>query len=333
MDAAQRQRDAEALVHVNYGQAYGKALEIQANSSAPQNRREAAAAMLAEGVATANRDTSAINMRDMNAGRAAMEQSYGAKAADVSAVLSGRVAGYDLPKGFNGTKDMSALVSKSQILVQQATTENYASRGLVTAVGTNGKFMEQVEGRAAATKEKLVTHMLHVKSAIESGVDRKEFDRSQGDMLYKNFQKAAFDNGEKKQSSADYAAFEKADTPRLRQEVMREVEARYEAQAKIIARAKEKELDPANVSRAEAFRSMQPADAIKKHPELAGAVAAMAAVEKQVEAHGLNPQQKAVVLTQAKQNMAASIEKGQIPEVKMREEKEVAKAVEKSAER
>lgn len=322
MDAQQKQRDAEALVHVNYGRAYGKAIALQAGRDVPINQKEAAAAVLAEKATTFNRDASTINMRDANAGRDAMEKAYGTKTADVSAVLSGRVAGYDLPKGLNGTNDMSALVIRSQALVQQATTENYGSRGLVSSIGPSGNYLELVEGRAAATKEKLVSHMLHVKSAVESAVDRKEFDRAQGDILYKNFEKAAFDPGEKRYGNAEYAAFEKANTPRMRQEIMREVETRYEAQAKTIARAKEKELDPANVSRADAFRALSPADACKKHPELAGAYATMAAVAKQAEAHGLNAQQQAVVMGQAKQNMAANIEKGQIPEVKVREEQQ-----------
>lgn len=78
-------------------------------------------------------------------------------------------------------------------------------------------------------------------------------------------------------------------------------------------------------SRAEAFRAMPPAEACKKHPELVGAYATMAAVAKQAEAHGLNPQQQSVVMGQAKQNMAANIEKGHIPEVKVREEQQVSK--------
>ena len=82
--------------------------------SAPQHRKEAAAAILAESAATTRRDPAEISMKDAQEGRAAMQSAYGAKAADVSAVLSGRVADYDLPKGFGGTKDMSCLLYTSR---------------------------------------------------------------------------------------------------------------------------------------------------------------------------------------------------------------------------
>ena len=322
METANKQRNAEALVHMSYGRTYAKALDSQASVSAPQHRKEAAAAILAESAATTRRDPAEISMKDAQEGRAAMQSAYGAKAADVSAVLSVRVADYDLPKGFGGTKNMSALATKAQILVQQTTVESYAARGNVAAIGSGGQYLELVSNRAAETKEKLVSHLLHVKSAIDSAVDRKTFDREQGDMLFQRFQKSAFDPGEKKQSNAEFAAFEKATIPRLQQDVSREVEQRYEAQGKTIARAKEKELDPANVSRADAFRSLPVAEAMNKHPELAGAYVALSAVSKQAEAHGLNERQRAAVLEQTRNNIAANIEKGQIPEMKVREVRE-----------
>lgn len=331
MSVDQKQRDAEALVHMSYGRAYGRALDAQAGMSAPDNRKAAAAAIMAERASTVVRDPMAINRRDAQEGRAAMEQAYGQRAGDVAAVLSGRVASYELPQGFGATKDMSALVSKAQILVSQANVEGYASRGRVASIGPNGNYMERVEGRAADTKEKLTAHMLHVKSAIESAVDRKAIDRQQGDSLYQRFQGAAFDLGEKKTTNAEFSAFEKANTPRLRQEVTREVEARYAAQATTIDRARSNELDPANVSRADAFRRLPPGEAIQKHPELAGAYGAMAAVSKQAEASGMNPQQQALIMSKAQQNIAANIERGQIPDVKVRETREVRREV--SAER
>jgi hypothetical protein len=322
-DVGQRQRTAEALVHMSYGRAYGRALSAQASMATPENRKAAAATIMAERAATAERDPAALNLRDAQAGRSAMEQAYGQRANDVSAVLSGRVAAYDLPRGFGGTKDMSALVSKAQLLVNQTTVESFASRGRVEAIGHGGNYLALVEGKAAESREKLTAHMLHAKSAIESAVDRKTIDREQGDNLYQRFQNAAFAVDEKKAVSADYAAFEKATTPRLRQEVSREVDARYAAQAATIDRARSNELDPASVARADAFRRMAPEDAMKKHPELAGAYGALAAVSKQAEASGMNPQQQAVIMAKAQQNIAAGIERGQVPEVKVRESREV----------
>ena len=43
METANKQRNAEALVHMSYGRTYAKALDSQASVSAPQHRKEAAA--------------------------------------------------------------------------------------------------------------------------------------------------------------------------------------------------------------------------------------------------------------------------------------------------
>ena len=45
-------------------------------------------------------------------------------------------------------------------------------------------------------------------------------------------------------------------------------------------------------------------------------------MSKQAEAHGLNERQRAAVLEQTRNNIAANIEKGQIPEMKVREVRE-----------
>lgn len=74
---------------------------------------------------------------------------------------------------------------------------------------------------------------------------------------------------------------------------------------------------------AETFAKETPESAVKKHPELAGAAAALAAIDKRAEADGLNAQQRAIVMARAKQNVVNSIERGNIPEAKIREEVEV----------
>ena len=76
-----------------------------------------------------------------------------------------------------------------------------------------------------------------------------------------------------------------------------------------------------NVSRAEAFKSESPEESVKKHPELAGAHAALAAIERKAEADGLSAQQRAVVRARAQQNIVNSIERGDLPEIKINEEK------------
>jgi cell filamentation protein len=73
---------------------------------------------------------------------------------------------------------------------------------------------------------------------------------------------------------------------------------------------------------AECFKA-SPEEAVKKHPELGAAAAVMAAIEKKAEADGLNAQQRAVVMARARDNMAAQIERGDVPSVQIRKEKQI----------
>lgn len=93
-----------------------------------------------------------------------------------------------------------------------------------------------------------------------------------------------------------------------------------------LAREKEaEEVKPgsANKRMAEAFANESPVEAVKKHPELAGAAAAVALMDKKAEADGLTPAQRAVVTARVRQNVVNSIERGDIPEVMVKEEIEV----------
>lgn len=74
---------------------------------------------------------------------------------------------------------------------------------------------------------------------------------------------------------------------------------------------------------AEVFKQKPAAEAMKTHPELAGAYEAMAAVDKKAEADGLTEQQRAVIEARVRQNAANSIERGDIPEGRIKEEIEV----------
>jgi hypothetical protein len=75
--------------------------------------------------------------------------------------------------------------------------------------------------------------------------------------------------------------------------------------------------------RAQAFASMPVADAITDHPELAGTYAVMASMKKKAAADGLSAQQRAVVMARVEANLVNSIERGKLPEVKVREQVEV----------
>lgn len=78
---------------------------------------------------------------------------------------------------------------------------------------------------------------------------------------------------------------------------------------------------PRSQSQAAARFAQNPADAVKTHPELAGAAAAVAAMEKKADLDGLTPEQKAVVMARVTQNVTNSIERGDLPEVKLKEGK------------
>ncbi|WUR13783.1 hypothetical protein E7V67_001375 [[Empedobacter] haloabium] len=80
---------------------------------------------------------------------------------------------------------------------------------------------------------------------------------------------------------------------------------------------------PAPAGRAQAFAQEAPGEAVRRHPELAGTYAAVAAVEKRTQADGLTPEQRAIVMERVRANAQNSIAQGHVPEVKVREQVEV----------
>lgn len=98
------------------------------------------------------------------------------------------------------------------------------------------------------------------------------------------------------------------------------------------ARENEAEAAPAdskNKRMAETFANASPAAAVKEYPELAGAATAAAAIGKKAEADGLTPAQRAVVDARVKHNIVNSIERGEIPEVKVKEEIQLQRETER----
>jgi hypothetical protein len=78
--------------------------------------------------------------------------------------------------------------------------------------------------------------------------------------------------------------------------------------------------------RAETFADEPAEEAVKKHTVLAGAVAAMSAIEKKVEADGLDNRQRAVVMARVRQNVVESIERDETPQVNLREASEIKRS-------
>lgn len=72
-----------------------------------------------------------------------------------------------------------------------------------------------------------------------------------------------------------------------------------------------------NIKMAEAFATQAPEEAVTNYPELAGAAAAVAAIDKKAEADGLSAPQRAIVSARARENAVNSIAKGEIPNVKI----------------
>ncbi|UVW30668.1 hypothetical protein [Massilia sp. H6] len=72
-----------------------------------------------------------------------------------------------------------------------------------------------------------------------------------------------------------------------------------------------------------AFAHESQEKAVKQHPTLAGAYAAMTVIEKQTHASGLTIEQQTKVVAAARENIAKNIQQGQYPDVKIREKHEV----------
>lgn len=99
--------------------------------------------------------------------------------------------------------------------------------------------------------------------------------------------------------------------------------AMTERMAKTADRANERQPNADDKQRAQAFAEKSAADAILDHPELAGTYAVMTSIRKKATADRLTPQQRAVVMARVATNLVESIERGELPEVKVRERAEV----------
>lgn len=73
--------------------------------------------------------------------------------------------------------------------------------------------------------------------------------------------------------------------------------------------------DAVRPARSVAFESMPTEKALKAHPELAGAYAIAAAIDKKAEADGMTPQQRAIVGERVRQNLIKDMNAGRVPNV------------------
>ena len=79
-------------------------------------------------------------------------------------------------------------------------------------------------------------------------------------------------------------------------------------------------------SRAAVFRNRPPEEAVKAHPELAGAYATVAALDKKAQVDGLDEKQRSIVSAIVREFVASNIERGHIPNTKLREDREVTRS-------
>lgn len=77
--------------------------------------------------------------------------------------------------------------------------------------------------------------------------------------------------------------------------------------------------DHRNLQMAQAFAGEAAVAAIRKHPELAGSVVAVAAMDIKAQADGLSSEQRRVVAARVRHNVINSIERGTLPDVQLRE--------------
>jgi len=92
-----------------------------------------------------------------------------------------------------------------------------------------------------------------------------------------------------------------------------------------VARQEPKEAKPnsRNVQMAKSFANDTPVEAVTKYPELAGAFVTVAAIEKKAEADGLDERQRAMVSARVRELVTNSIDRGVIPNTKIRKEEEI----------
>jgi hypothetical protein len=74
---------------------------------------------------------------------------------------------------------------------------------------------------------------------------------------------------------------------------------------------------------AQTFAKDTAAEAVRKYPELAGAAAVVAAMDKKAEADGLTQAQRAIVNARVRHNVVNSIERGEVPTVAIKGQVEV----------
>lgn len=203
-----------------------------------------------------------------------------------------------------------AFEDKGNKLQTQSNSEQIAEV-MVTIARARGWDEIKVSGSETFRKQvwlEAAAHGMQVKGYIPSAVDKAELAKRIGHVEAN--QVGAEPRGGGRESRSD-----PPQVPKVKQskaEKMKKAEMGEVVSGSQPATEEQK--------RAQAFAGQSTAEAIAEHPELAGAYAAMASMKKKTAADRLSPQQRAVVMARIEANVVNSIERGELPAVKLREQ-------------
>jgi hypothetical protein len=204
-----------------------------------------------------------------------------------------------------------AFEDKGNKLQTQSNSEQIAEV-MVTIARARGWDEIKVTGSETFCREvwlEAAAHGMHVKGYRPSAVDMAAL--AQRTMHREESQAASGSTGFGRESETNAAQ-----APSSKAAVI-------EKMAKAADKANERQRNTDDKQRARAFAERSAADAILEHPELAGTYAVMTSIRKKATADRLTPQQHAVVMARVATNLVESIERGELPEVKVRERAEV----------
>ena len=251
MAVQQERQAAEDRITANFGQEYDRFYSALSNTSIPEGRKALGAGRLALERAVLKtalenavpphalagklgdpgREPTTLQM--IQKGREDMQRAFGQSPESTVAILAGRTANVDMPKGLGMSEDMRQLVNQGRKLNADIVLEQFGNRGRLTIDDERrGNHVGLAQGeKLPVMKEKLVNHMLFVNSVIDHGIKTGKLSPDDGKFLQDNVTKMVFNPGEQNGLSQAFKDFQQSVGPRTRDEIMKEVAERSRAPA------------------------------------------------------------------------------------------------------
>lgn len=251
MAVQQARAAAEERITANFGQEYERYYGALANTNIPESRKAIGAGRLAleravlrtaienevpphalaGKLGVPGREPTTLQL--MRRGRDDMQKAFGQSPESTVAILAGRTATVDLPRGLGMTEDMRELVNQGRKLNADIVLEQYGQRGRLSLMNERrGDHVTIDQGeKLPAMKERLVNHMLFVDNVIEHGIKTGKMSIDDGKLLQSNMTKMIFNPAEQRGLSQEFTSFQQATLPRNRDEIMAEVDKRNRAPA------------------------------------------------------------------------------------------------------